>query len=160
MIYKLLFAGIILFAISCDTNNGPQDKNGDGSSAIKKDTGSVLLPAPPENCFRFVANRDTYDLNFLREGNIIRGSMRFNNFEKDKSSGTIDGTVNGDTLKIFYRFNSEGTLSVRQLYLKQEADKIITGTADEEHRADSAFIKKPSTVTFDGIIYEKINCTE
>lgn len=162
MICKLLFGTAILFAAGCSSNNTSQNETGNDSSGIKKDTGSALVvaPAPLGNCFRFIAKRDTYDLNFLREGDIVRGTMRFNNYQKDKSSGTIEGTVSGDTLKIFYRFNSEGMQSVREIFLKQEGDKIITGTADEEHRADSAFIKKPSTVKFDGTIYEKINCTK
>ncbi|AHF16973.1 hypothetical protein NIASO_20875 [Niabella soli DSM 19437] len=90
----------------------------------------------------------------------MTGTMRFNHFEKDKSTGTIHGGFSADTLKLFYNFQSEGVNSVRQIYLKQVGDQLITGTGDEYIKADSALLKDPLKIQFNGMVYTKVDCAK
>lgn len=154
---KLFFTVISCcsFLFACNSNTA--------SDTSKADTVANRAPVnltARNACFQLIVKQDTFDINYTRSGDSINGTMRFNPFEKDKSIGTIQGTFSGDTLKLFYNFRSEGTSSVRQIYLKQEDDELITATGDEYTKADSALLKDPSKIRFDGMVYKKTDCAK
>lgn len=68
---------------------------------------------------RHVENRkpDTKDsakLSYTVSNNKVSGRLIYNNFEKDSQQGAISGTISGDTLKLKYKFASEGVNSERE----------------------------------------------
>lgn len=153
---------IIVFALlSCKNNNTTYEVNAD---SLAKNTDEIkVIPKPElvteEQCYRFVAARDIYDIKFTCAGDIVHGKMAFNNFEKDDSYGTFTGKIDGDILKAIYKFQSEGMNSISEIYLKLDGDQLITGNGEQDVIGDSAFIKNPAALKYDNsIVYKKVDC--
>ncbi len=74
-----------------------------------------------------VIGKDSMFLSYSISGGNITGKMKYKNFQKDSSSGDITGTVAGDTLRVNYKFASEGTNSEREIYFLQDSGVLLEG---------------------------------
>ena len=155
--FSLLILSISLLA--CQNNSGGATEMPEDSI---KNKGLAKTPQQkPEECYRYIAARDTYDIKITRNGNLVSGHMSFNNFQKDDSRGNFTGTyVSDNTLKIIYRFESEGMKSIREIFLRDEGNRLVTGIGEEDVEGDSAFSKKPENISFSGVAYKKVDCSE
>lgn len=158
MKYSLfLFLSVIIFGCKSEPK-----------SEVKNDPSEVSLPTTELDsavvlndgiyCYQYVIKKDTYDINFNLTNGIIDGDMAFKNYEKDSSKGKIKGYLKDDIVTVDYRFNSEGMSSVRTINLKVRGDMLITGIGEETSVGDSAFIKDPATIKYEGLIYSKVTC--
>ena len=143
----------VLFAC----NSAPRQNEG-----LSEDSATVIAgktePVVGEQCYLFVAAKDTYALKLNIIDTSIKGTAVFKNFEKDSSHGTVEGTVNGDIIRLWYHFQSEGMNSVRELYFKKEGDKLVSGISDEATRADTAYVADAKAVVYNGPVYMKEDC--
>ena len=74
-----------------------------------------------------VVAKDSTFLSYKIANGNVSGKLKYKNFEKDSSSGDISGTVSGDTLKINYKFSSEGSMSEREIYFLQDSGVLLEG---------------------------------
>ena len=111
-----------------------------------------------EGCFMQVLQRDTFAASLKQNGNDITGRMSFDNYEKDGSTGTVNGKLQADVLKLFYSFASEGMNSVMEVYFKYSDGKLVRGTGDMDNKADTAYFTNPATVKYDGSTLQKLPC--
>jgi len=72
-----------------------------------------------EECFQFVKGQDTIRLRIQPEEVNVTGELAYLFFEKDKSIGTIEGTLRHPLLVAEYTFLSEGDTSTRQVVFKR-----------------------------------------
>lgn len=99
----------------------------------------------------YVANisKDVYKLKIDSEaGGVIEGSLSFNNFEKDSSSGTFSGTFKNDILIGDYSFDSEGMHSVRQVAFNRVGDSFVEGFGDVEMVGDREVFKDLNDIAY------------
>ncbi len=160
-IITYFFAMLVMTMAACKQSNSSRDEI--------KDPSQIELPTTELNgkeaalpdgtyCFQYTMKRDTYTLDITLTGGMATGQMAFDNYEKDSSHGTITGTLTEDILNVSYRFESEGMSSVRNINLKVRGDMLITGIGAEEVKGDSSYIKDPSTIKYEGLIYSKVDC--
>jgi hypothetical protein len=96
-----------------------------------------------------------------QSGDSVVGNMLFDNFEKDGSSGMVHGRFHGDTIRLWYRFTSEGMNSVMQLLFKKQGDTIIRGIGAMDAIGDTAYFKDPDNVDFPlDQSFGKVNCDD
>jgi hypothetical protein len=95
-------------------------------------------------------------LKTISAGDFITGLLVYNIYQKDKNTGTIQGSMQGDLLVADYSFNSEGVNSVRQVVfkklgkvfeegmgeMKEYDNKIIFTNIDSLHFNDSIVLKE------------------
>jgi len=128
----------------------------------KIDSTIVSNAATPENaitCYQYIKNRDTATLSVKAAGNQVSGSLGYNLYEKDKNSGTFTGLVKGDTMIADYTFHSEGKISVRQIALLKQGDKLIEGFGDVQEIKGNMKFKDISKLKFNNsIVFSKIDC--
>jgi len=132
----------------------PQDSTGLTSNPVG-DPATII-----DGCYMQVLKRDTFTASLQQQGNLVTGRLHFDNYEKDGSSGTISGTLQGDVLKVYYFFASEGMKSVMELYLKYENGKLIRGTGEMNTKSDTAYFVNPALIKYDGSALEKISCQD
>ncbi len=79
-------------------------------------------------CYVATLGKDVYTLTITSEqrGTVL-GTVSFDNFEKDSSSGTFVGTYNDGLLVGDYSFQSEGMSSVRQLAFQKVDNGFVPG---------------------------------
>ncbi len=85
----------------------------------------------------------------LKSTSAIQGSLYYHHHEKDSNEGTIEGMVNGDLISAFYRFQSEGRTSVREILFKIKKDSLLEGTGVMTLKMDTLFYTNKSEVVFD-----------
>lgn len=79
-------------------------------------------------CYVAHLQKDIYTLVIQSEdnGNIV-GALAYNNYQKDSSSGSFNGTFVSNILLGNYSFDSEGMRSDRQVIFKKVGDSFVQG---------------------------------
>ncbi len=156
--YKMKsFFYILIASALFACNSAPRQSDGPSPDSTAMSV-EETVPVVGEQCYLFVAAKDTYALKLNMIDTLVKGTAVFKNFEKDSSHGTVEGTVNGDIIRLWYHFQSEGMNSVRELYFKKEGDKLVSGISDEATRADTAYVADAKAVVYNGPVYMKEDC--
>ncbi len=97
----LSLASIAVFAIACNDNSNGIDVQGDSASTLASDT-LTSMPAIDSShtttCYGDASPKDSVWLQITRNGKVISGSLFIQREGKDQNNGTLQGTINGDTL--------------------------------------------------------------
>ena len=157
-IYIWLFP--LLFFVGCESvkkKNAAVETIVD-SGMTHSANAAIDLPAV-EGCYSMVIGKDSAFLQINTSGNEVNGKLMYNRFEKDDNDGTIEGTLEEDKIKAWYSFSSEGTISVREIYLKIIGDKLAEGYGGVGQKNDTAYYKYPTTLKYEATHpFVKVNC--
>lgn len=147
---------IVITATACGSNGHEQP---DEQKADTESPSAPTVQAPVADCYRKIHDRDSIRVRFESENGRIRGTLEFDNYQIDGSSGKIEGSIHGDTLKVWYDFHSEGMRSVREIYFLRKGDHLVRGIGDEIIRNDTSFLANPPAIMFpDNEIFLKVDC--
>jgi hypothetical protein len=163
---KMMFI-IMLFA-SCNSNDS---SNTNEDSTISSSNESPVVKdknASTNNdtinvkgCYLKISKRDTMVLHVQQNGMNISGKMNFDNYEKDASSGEVKGVLEGNEIKLWYNFQSEGMHSVMELYFKVEDNTLIRGIGPIGNKGDTAFFTDHSAIEYPADqSFDKMNCSK
>ncbi|AFL79762.1 hypothetical protein Aeqsu_0239 [Aequorivita sublithincola DSM 14238] len=156
--YLLIFAAIGSIAITSCKN---ETKNED-PEVVSPEDGDIMESDvnPPEiACYRYVSEKDTVLLQMEKMNDDVAGTLSYNYFEKDKNDGTFEGIMVGDTLKADYTFESEGSVSVRELIFIKKENKLVEGYGELEQVAGKIKFKKKTKFNFNYLMpLEEVNC--
>lgn len=122
---KRLLAAACLIALSACNNK--QAQTTESSNAPDGDTTTMRIQIPKQGCYMHVAGRDTIRLKVETFPNVVTGTLQYNFYEKDKSSGDLEGVLHGDTLVADYSFMSEGVRSMRKVFFLIKDSMAIEG---------------------------------
>ena len=100
-------------------------------------------------CYRQVTGRDTVLLQLQQTGDSLSGTLRFDNYQKDSSHGTVAGHSSGDTIVLWYSFFSEGMHSVMEVVLQKHGNDLVRGIGDITNRGDTALFQNHENINFD-----------
>jgi hypothetical protein len=144
--HRITFLAMLVIILSCNNNPGNDDSlTGDTSShPVITDTLQPTLTG----CYIRVLQRDTLIASFDQSGKTITGKLLFDNYEKDGSSGTVSGVVEGDIVKLIYRFQSEGMSSISEQFFKITKDGLLQGIGEVAVNGDSAYFSDPVNITY------------
>ncbi|WP_292008955.1 hypothetical protein [Chryseobacterium sp.] len=87
---------------------------------------------PQSFCYMGVTGKDSIFASIDDNLGTITGKMAYKNSEKDSSRGDLLGFKSGDTLKLTYEFESEGTKSKRDIFFIQKDNSLIEGIGDSK----------------------------
>lgn len=116
----LLF--LLISFLACQ-NNAPHQKENE----IVIDSAISTDPALSSYCYQKASNRDTVRLEYTMNGDSVNGFLSYNFYGKDKSKGTINGRMLGDTLLAMYTFFSEGVTSFREVIFLKKGNQMVEG---------------------------------
>ena len=154
---------LLLLCVSCSNSNSSTDEsNTDNSSTQSAPSDTVAIP-DVGGCYLHVTGKDTLTVALKQEGIELTGSAVYDHFEKDGSSGTLEGTIRANgVIHAWYSFQAEGMNSVRELMYKKEGDRLILAFADEYQRHDTSFIRNVDSVQFAGsaLVFEPVPCNQ
>jgi hypothetical protein len=152
---KSNFSGyfIVWFLIaSCANNKSNNTEN------VASQTEESKKNSPPD-CYRYANTTDTIILKLIHIGESITGTLVYKLHEKDKNTGTIQGSMRGDILLADYTFMSEGVVSIRQIAFKKEKEFFIEGHGDINTNNERVFFKNPDSLQFNDVIkLTEIDC--
>ncbi|MDH6253871.1 hypothetical protein M2347_003598 [Chryseobacterium sp. H1D6B] len=82
---------------------------------------------PKSFCYLGVVGKDSVFASIDDNLGTIAGKLFYKNSEKDSSKGDVSGFKSGDTLKLTYEFQSEGSKSKRDIFFIQKGGTLIEG---------------------------------
>lgn len=155
-----IFYCLLIFAIIfCEAACSFEKKTDKAANSIDS-TGITISDAKLlPGCYQMSIERDTALMQLDRVGIVITGTLSYKRFEKDRSNGTIQGSMKKDILKAWYTFRSEGRTTVREVYFKIIHGKLAEGYGDVELRNDSVYFKYPANLNFEEHhLYMSVGC--
>lgn len=157
---KIFILSIIIAVTGCQsqTNKTITTDSASASSENKNIQPNIEKPLSVAGCYMEVLKRDTFTAHILQQHNKLTGRLFFNNYEKDKSSGTVSGLLEADILKLNYRFSSEGMSSVMEVYFKYKDGNLIRGIEEIKSMGDSVFFSNKAAIVYEGSEFKGINC--
>ncbi len=165
-LFSLLFVPLFF---ACNNSTQTVADNSDSPHLENKRHQNDLASGQDQNvigldfsgCYRQAVKRDTILLQIHQSGSTISGTMQFDNYEKDSSHGTVKGQVHGDTLTLWYDFNSEGMHSVMEIIYKKTDDGLVRAVGAILSKGDTTMYKDRGNLQFDPRqALTKIKCGE
>lgn len=152
---------IAILLLSCNNKAEPEAESEAQKEKQREAIDKSYSYTDFNGCYWKIAGRDTLAAWLAQTENTITGKLSFDNFEKDGSSGAVHGTIEGDIAKLWYSFESEGTKSVMEVWLKKQGDSLIRATGASAVRADSSYFADRAKISFKGgQVLQKTDCNE
>ena len=127
----LMLSSTLLIVCSCEKNDGKQtnveNRKPDTLAIADYEANRISDKENVENCYMNVIGKDSMFMSYKVSNGNVSGKLKYKNFEKDSNVGDITGKVAGDTLKVIYKFNSEGSTSEREIYFLQDSGVLLEG---------------------------------
>lgn len=153
MMKTALLSACVLAGALLSCNSAPSKKERD--SAVT----NPELTNTSATCYMKAVGKDTFLLQVLVEGDKVDGVLDYDFFEKDKSSGILDGQLNDNILRASYSFQAEGTQSTRQVVFKLMGDQAYEAIADSmDTQGNPVFNSQDELLKFDPTPYKKQAC--
>lgn len=112
-------------------------------------------------CFESFNGKDKISLQYDLVGDDISGDLMYAIDGKDRNEGTVQGTLNGDTLLLDYMFQSEGELSSRQVAFLKRDSLLVEGYGNSEERDGKLEFTDRAELKFGaGVQLRRVNCKD
>lgn len=158
---KIILIPLVAFAvISCEKKSS-EVVNVDQSAADSvtvPESNEPMQSSTLQTCYLGVTGKDSVYVSLDDNLGTITGKMRYKNFEKDSSMGDLMGSKNGDTLKLTYNFQAEGTTSEREIYFLQKGENLIEGIGDQKMEGMKSTYQNPSNLKYEGNNLKQMDC--
>ena len=157
-----LSALIILTAASCEkkTTETVDMQTTTPDSITVPESNEPVESSTLQTCYMEVTGKDTLFVSLDDNLGTITGKMRYKNFEKDSSFGDVMGTQNGDTIKLNYTFEAEGTTSDREIYFLRKDGNLIEGIGEHKTEGNRDFYANPAQLKYEGHTLKSVDCTD
>jgi len=113
-----------------------------------------------QTCYIGNTGKDSIFLSLDDNLGTITGKMTYKNFEKDSSFGDVMGTQNGDTLKLNYTFQAEGTTSDREIYFLKKDGNLVEGIGEQKVEGSKSLYSTPSKLKYEGSALKQTDCKD
>ena len=158
----IISALVVLLALSCNKNSAettvhstPMD-----SMVVVPETNEPIESSTLQTCYLEVSGKDSVFVSLEDNLGTIIGKMRYKNFEKDSSMGTVIGSQYGDTLKLTYTFEAEGTTSDRMIYFLRKGENLIEGIGEQKVDGNTSTYANDRQLKYEGHTLKQVDCTD
>lgn len=107
-------------------------------------------------CYVHAENKDTVNMTITIRNKNVSGELTYNLFEKDRNDGQLTGSLAGDTIFAEYKFQSEGTTSIREVAFLLKGTLLIEGIGTPD--STGMRFENHRDLTFTGIQLQKTDC--
>ena len=155
-IYSLIAIAFICNSCGEEAQNTPNQKI---IEHVKEDTTISNNKFEMDGCYRLIIENDTATMDVTQQQNYITGSLVYKRDGKDNNIGTVNLVKTTDRVEGWYKYQSEGITSVRQVVFKPTNNSFAEGYGDIKMNGDTAMFKYPHALHFEEKhTFNKINC--
>lgn len=157
---RILICSIIaLAAVSCNKKTETSNVNSADSSGVFTDEVSVAdsTLAATTGCYMQVTGNDTLFAQIDDNLGTVTGKLHYKNHQKDSSFGDLLGSSVGDTIKVDYTFQSEGSLSTREIWFLKKDGKLLEGIGPFDKTGEK-YANYKNIKFGDGHILDAVDC--
>ena len=158
----ILSAFIVITALSCEKKSTEtvSSQTTAPDSVTVPESNEPVEPSTLQSCYFAANGKDSIFVSLDDNLGTITGKMRYNNFEKDSSFGDVMGTQNGDTIKLSYTFQAEGTTSEREIYFLKKDGGLIEGIGDHKTEGNKDLYANPTQLKYEGNMLKQVDCND
>ncbi|MCJ8153434.1 hypothetical protein MKJ01_06610 [Chryseobacterium sp. SSA4.19] len=128
----ILLSSFVVLLLNCNKKaEAPVPETVSADTATAKEADMDTMNAK-SSCYMGVTGKDSVFASIDDNLGTITGKLRYKNNEKDSSKGDITGFKSGDTLKLTYEFQSEGSKSKRDIYFIQKGNTLTEGIGEQK----------------------------
>lgn len=110
-------------------------------------------------CYAFEQNNSRVTAQLEAVEDSVKGSLRYDFYEKDDNEGEFAGTMRGDTLLGVYTFYSEGQMSQREVAFLRQGDRLTEGYGNAQPKNGVQRFDAVDQLTFgEGVVLTKTEC--
>jgi hypothetical protein len=114
-----------------------------------------------KSCYSFIQKQDTINLLISLNEGKVEGVLEFRFYEKDQSTGAIEGEMRGDTLFAVYQFMSEGILSLREVAFLQKDTAFLMGIGEVTNAGNKEVFKNRKDISFPAaLVLQQVPCDD
>lgn len=156
----ILSAFIAIAALSCEKKSTEKvsSQTTAPDSVTVPESNEPVEPSTLQTCYFAANGKDSIFVSLDDNLGTITGKMRYKNFEKDSSFGDVMGTQNGDTIKLSYTFQAEGTTSEREIYFLKKDVGLIEGIGDHKTEGNKDLYANPAQLKYEGNTLKQVDC--
>lgn len=149
---KFFFILSVICAIaSCDSPKTKPLENAEDTT--------VHAMIPQSNCFSSITGKDSIWLKLEIFPNVATGVLKYQLWEKDSNTGTLEGKMEGNTFFGEYTFLSEGIQSVRGVAFLLSESAAIEGIGDQVEKDGKMVFSDKSKIDFtNGARFKRVDC--
>ncbi|MDQ0781867.1 hypothetical protein [Chryseobacterium sp. W4I1] len=154
----ILLGSVSILLINCNKKTeNPVPKVETDTATVAETVIDTLKPK--SFCYMAVTGKDSVFASIDDNLGTITGKIAYKNSEKDSSKGDVTGFKSGDTLKLTYEFQSEGTKSKRDIFFLQKDNTLTEGIGDhKEEDGQSKYADEKKISYKDGQKLETADC--
>ncbi len=153
---RKLLRVFIVFIILAGCNNA-SDQSVSNSVALV----DSIQSSTNHYCYENAVGTDSIRLRIDLVGTDVSGELLYAIRGKDRNEGSVHGEWFGDTLVLDYMYQSEGSLSSRQVvFIKQDSLLVEGYGASEEVDGKLRFVNRAELSFGSGIKLKEMNCDE
>lgn len=147
---KVILVSAIVLSVFVSCKKTTTTSTGSTEIAPGSPKEAEIVEPSGNQCYVSTVNNNKVELSFnVNSHQEVNGNLRYGLYGKDKNEGTINGNMVGDTLIAEYRFNSEGTSSVRQVIFLQNEGTLIEGQGDVVEANGKVSFRDKKSLKFD-----------
>lgn len=118
-----------------------------------------VQPTATNECYKYVKGKDTITASLIIDAQKVSGNLVYNLYEKDTNTGTILGTIKGDTLLADYTFQSEGQESIRQVIFLRKGKILTEGYGESKQEGNKFVFLNPKAIQFtSNTVLKEVSC--
>lgn len=137
---------LFLFIVAISACNASKDN--DSETTVQRPPISTIASLTP-GCYQMVVDKDSAIFKMDIQGDSVTGLLQYNRFEKDDNVGNFVGKADSNKVVGWYKFQSEGVVTVRQVIFKIVDNKLAEGYGDVAATADTAYFTYPHTLNYE-----------
>ncbi len=103
-----------MIVCSCNQSETTEDPDAHTTHTNSENDGSMSSIGLYAGCYQMAKGRDSGFLRIEISDSTVTGTLVYAWWEKDRNEGTVSGVLRDSLLLLDYRFQSEGTTSVRE----------------------------------------------
>ncbi|WP_277110733.1 hypothetical protein [Chryseobacterium taklimakanense] len=157
---RILICSIIaLAAVSCNKKTETSNVNSADSLGVFTEEESVAdsTLAATTGCYMQVTGNDTLFAQIDDNLGTVTGKLHYKNHQKDSSFGDLLGSSVGDTIKVDYTFQSEGSLSTREIWFLKKDGKLLEGIGPFDKTGEK-YANYKNIKFGDGHVLDAVDC--
>ncbi len=138
---------ILAMAVAIAGCNANKDSNEGLKTSVPPSISSKESLSP--GCYQMIIGQDSAMMNLNISGDSVSGILQYNRFEKDDNVGNFVGKIDSNKVIAWYKFRSEGVITVRQVIFKINEDKLAEAYGDVNASGDTAYFTYPHTLNYE-----------
>ena len=155
--YLILLLAFSLF-IACRNGGTSESPSPSNINLPLTSVDSVRVLEDGAYCFRYMMDRDTYDIHLILDKGKVTGEILYKDFGKKSIGDVFSGFIKEDMIRVKSQKSKGIDKPLGEMFFKLRGRLLIFGEVDKTDQSDTLQPILPDTVRYEGLVFSLISC--